>query len=56
MCNFYLGTFPVDTTKTRLQIQGQKVDKRYTKLKYQGMIDCIVKIVRYEGIPALYAG
>lgn len=51
-----LGTFPVDTSKTRLQIQGQKSDAKHAKLKYRGMIDCIFKIIRYEGLNALYAG
>lgn len=53
---YILGTFPIDTSKTRLQIQGQKLDAKYAKLRYRGMIDCIVKIAKEEGIKALYAG
>lgn len=51
-----LGTFPIDTTKTRLQIQGQMVEKSLTKLKYRGMCHAIYKISREEGIMALYNG
>ncbi|KPJ13301.1 Kidney mitochondrial carrier protein 1 [Papilio machaon] len=50
------GTFPIDTTKTRLQIQGQKIDPRHVELRYTGMVDCFVKTSRQEGIKALYCG
>lgn len=50
------GTFPIDTTKTRLQIQGQAIDPRHVQLRYTGMVDCFVKISQQEGIPALYRG
>ncbi|KAJ0181531.1 hypothetical protein K1T71_002253 [Dendrolimus kikuchii] len=48
------GTFPIDTTKTRLQIQGQKIDPRHVELRYTGMVDCFVKTSRQEGVKALY--
>uniref|UniRef100_A0A1Y1N499 Mitochondrial uncoupling protein Bmcp n=1 Tax=Photinus pyralis TaxID=7054 RepID=A0A1Y1N499_PHOPY len=51
-----LGTFPIDTTKTRLQVQGQILDAQHAELKYRGMIDCLLKIWRQEGFGALYAG
>ncbi|KAK9304079.1 hypothetical protein QLX08_004452 [Tetragonisca angustula] len=51
-----LGTFPLDTTKTRLQIQGQKLDQKYAHLKYSGMIDALFQISRQEGFKALYSG
>ncbi|CAK9822937.1 Mitochondrial uncoupling protein Bmcp [Anthophora retusa] len=51
-----LGTFPLDTTKTRLQIQGQKLDQRYAHLKYSGMIDALLQISQQEGFKALYSG
>ncbi|XP_046145017.1 mitochondrial uncoupling protein Bmcp isoform X2 [Osmia bicornis bicornis] len=51
-----LGTFPLDTTKTRLQVQGQKLDKRYTRLKYSGMTDALHQISQQEGFKALYSG
>lgn len=53
---FLPGTFPIDTTKTRLQIQGQKIDPRYVELRYTGMVDCFVKTSRQEGVKALYCG
>lgn len=51
-----LGTFPIDTTKTRLQIQGQKNDQQFAKFRYTGMTDAFVKITKQEGIKALYSG
>lgn len=51
-----LGTFPLDTTKTRLQIQGQKLDKKYAHLKYSGMTDALFQISKQEGFKALYSG
>lgn len=56
MFQSHLGTFPIDTTKTRLQIQGQKNDCKYSELKYRGMIDAFVKISKQEGVHALYSG
>ena len=53
---FVPGTFPIDTTKTRLQIQGQKIDKQFSKLKYSGMTDAFVQISKQEGVKALYSG
>lgn len=50
------GTFPIDTTKTRLQIQGQKIDQKYTALKYRGMTDAFIQISKQEGVNALYSG
>lgn len=50
------GTFPIDTTKTRLQIQGQKIDARFTELKYRGMSHAFFRILREEGVLALYCG
>ncbi|CAK1550837.1 unnamed protein product [Leptosia nina] len=50
------GTFPIDTTKTRLQIQGQKIDPRHVELRYTGMVDCFVKTSKQEGVKALYCG
>ena len=50
------GTFPIDTTKTRLQIQGQKIDARHSQVKYNGMIHALYRIFREEGPSALYSG
>ncbi|XP_065332236.1 mitochondrial uncoupling protein Bmcp [Cloeon dipterum] len=44
------GTFPIDTTKTRLQLQqgcGQR---------YRGMLHALVNITKEEGFRALYSG
>ncbi|CAE1310383.1 SLC25A14_30 [Acanthosepion pharaonis] len=50
------GTFPIDTTKTRLQIQGQVIDARLTECKYRGMFHAFVRIFHEEGFHALYSG
>ncbi|CAH1961448.1 unnamed protein product [Acanthoscelides obtectus] len=55
-CVAEFGTFPIDTSKTRLQIQGQKHDKKFAQLKYKGMVDCLLKIVKEEGSASLYSG
>ena len=55
-CFSLTGTFPIDTTKTRLQIQGQKIDARFTDLKYRGMSHAFFRILREEGAIALYSG
>ncbi|KAK9879798.1 hypothetical protein WA026_006858 [Henosepilachna vigintioctopunctata] len=55
-CVAELGTFPIDLTKTRLQIQGQVLDKKHAVLKYTGMVDCMVKVMKQEGFKALYNG
>ncbi|XP_060517003.1 mitochondrial uncoupling protein Bmcp isoform X2 [Cylas formicarius] len=55
-CVAEFGTFPIDTTKTRLQIQGQKLDKNHRTLKYKGMVDCLFKIIKQEGFASLYSG
>jgi len=51
-----LGTFPIDTAKTRLQIQGQIVERTFREKKYTGMIHTIYRISREEGVVALYNG
>ncbi|KAG8256583.1 hypothetical protein J6590_065295 [Homalodisca vitripennis] len=55
-CTAECGTFPIDTTKTRLQIQGQKIDGQHVRLKYRGMTDAFLQIARQEGFRALYSG
>lgn len=50
------GTFPVDTTKTRLQIQGQVRDTSCRHVKYRGMTHALYKIYQEEGLRALYRG
>ena len=42
---------PMDVMKTRLQMQGADGTSQY-----RGLWDCFMKIVRQEGVPALYKG
>lgn len=49
--HIHVGTFPVDTTKTRLQIQ-----EGFHSMKYKGMFDCGIKIFKEEGFRSLYNG
>lgn len=52
--SFYpTGTFPIDLTKTRLQVQGQS---QYTEVRYRGMFHALFRIGKEEGIRALYSG
>ncbi|OXB57969.1 hypothetical protein ASZ78_004291 [Callipepla squamata] len=50
------GTFPIDLTKTRLQVQGQVNDAKYREIRYRGMMHALVRIFREEGLKALYSG
>lgn len=54
-CIYVPGTFPIDTTKTRLQVQGQH-NSLHTELRYRGMTHALVEISKHEGYRALYAG
>ena len=49
-------TYPFDTSKTRLQIQGQTADSRLSAMRYRGMSDTLVTVVREEGVSALFSG
>ena len=53
---FVVGTFPIDLTKTRLQVQGQVIDKSLKEIKYRGMLHAMYRITREEGILTLYNG
>lgn len=50
------GTFPLDTTKTRLQVQGQFLDRLCHQSRYRGMIHALYRISQEEGVRALYKG
>jgi len=50
------GTFPIDTTKTRLQVQGQVINASVQTLKYRGMVHAFFQIFKDEGGRALYSG
>lgn len=52
-CCVSTGTFPIDLTKTRLQVQGQS---QYTEVRYRGMFHALFRIGKEEGIRALYSG
>eukprot|EP01137_Pigoraptor_chileana_P011509 Opistho-2@62487 len=47
-------TFPIDTTKTRLQLQGQQGTAAAPR--YSGMINAGITIARDEGVLRLYRG
>lgn len=51
-----VGTFPIDTTKTRLQVQGQQRDVLCQQSRYRGMTHALTHIAREEGVLALYGG
>ncbi|CAF0979042.1 unnamed protein product [Rotaria magnacalcarata] len=56
-----LATFPIDLTKTRLQIQGQIFDNhtqqlQYAQKKYTNMFQAIYRIGHEEGVRTLYSG
>ncbi|AAG12742.1 mitochondrial carrier protein, putative [Arabidopsis thaliana] len=46
-------TYPHEVIRAKLQEQGQI---RNAETKYSGVIDCITKVFRSEGIPGLYRG
>ncbi|XP_038048212.1 mitochondrial uncoupling protein 2-like [Patiria miniata] len=62
------GTFPLDTAKVRLQIQGEsssaqkqgfsfsKAKEEKAKFKYRGIFGTITTIIRQEGPRSLYNG
>ena len=54
-CTAEFLTYPIDLVKTRLQIQGQKIDK-LSVVKYRGMFHCFLVIVKEEGLGSLYSG
>ncbi|XP_033102584.1 mitochondrial uncoupling protein 4-like isoform X2 [Anneissia japonica] len=53
------GTFPLDLTKTRLQIQGEvsvSANKGHHAVPYRGMVQTAVGVVREEGVLKLWQG
>ena len=50
------GTFPIDTTKTRLQLQGQVIDVKQKEIRYRGMLHAFVRIAKEDGVKALFNG
>ncbi|CAF0959648.1 unnamed protein product [Adineta steineri] len=56
-----LATYPIDLTKTRLQIQGQIFDNpsqklQYAQKKYTNMFQAAYRIGQEEGVRMLYCG
>ena len=49
-------TFPMDTAKIRLQLQGQARDKRWVQVRYTGTVHCLVCMVKEEGVRSVYKG
>ncbi|KPP71733.1 hypothetical protein Z043_109322 [Scleropages formosus] len=56
-CIADLVTFPLDTAKVRLQIQGEKAAVEAAKnIRYRGVLGTIGTMVRTEGPRSLYNG
>lgn len=55
-CVAEAATFPIDTAKTRLQLQGQAKDKRHSSTPYRGMLHCWKTVATEEGVKVLYSG
>ena len=49
------AAYPLDTVRRILQVQDQKLRANAAD-KYDGMIDCMVRLVRRDGVSALYRG
>ncbi|XP_029457969.1 mitochondrial uncoupling protein 2-like [Rhinatrema bivittatum] len=55
-CIADLFTFPLDTAKVRLQIQGEKTQANMKAAQYKGVFGTITTMVRTEGPRSLYNG
>ncbi|KAK9402643.1 mitochondrial uncoupling protein 3-like [Crotalus adamanteus] len=56
-CVADLCTFPLDTAKVRLQIQGEsRTCKASRQVKYKGVLGTITTMVKMEGPKSLYNG
>lgn len=51
-------SYPFQVVRTRLQMQGVRIAQHETHVpqRYNGIVDCISKIAREEGVAALYRG
>jgi Mitochondrial carrier protein len=48
--------YPLDTVKRRLQAQTYRNSSAMTIQRYDGMMDCFVRVARQEGITGFYRG
>lgn len=55
-CAAEILTFPIDTAKTRLQLQGQTTDAHHSQNRYKGIFHCWKTVVKEEGLTVLYSG
>lgn len=49
-------TYPLDTAKTRQQLQGQVGDQHWSLARYRGTLHTLSTIVKNEGITSIYRG
>ena len=49
-------TFPLDTAKTRQQLQGQVGDSKWSNIRYRGIVHTLATIAREEGLTSIYRG
>ncbi|XP_029996328.1 mitochondrial brown fat uncoupling protein 1 [Sphaeramia orbicularis] len=55
-CIADIVTFPLDTAKVRLQIQGEKAVEAAKNIRYRGVFGTISTMIRTEGPKSLYNG
>lgn len=55
-CIADMVTFPLDTAKVRLQIQGEKSVEAAKNIRYRGVFGTITTMIRTEGPKSLYNG
>ncbi|XP_042254416.1 mitochondrial brown fat uncoupling protein 1 [Thunnus albacares] len=55
-CIADIVTFPLDTAKVRLQIQGEKAMEATKNIRYRGVFGTISTMIRTEGPRSLYNG
>ncbi|NWW14067.1 UCP3 protein, partial [Oreocharis arfaki] len=56
-CIADLFTFPLDTAKVRLQIQGEvRIPRTISSVEYRGVLGTLSTMVRKEGARSLYSG
>ncbi|XP_067441013.1 mitochondrial brown fat uncoupling protein 1 [Thunnus thynnus] len=55
-CIADIVTFPLDTAKVRLQIQGEKAMEATKNIRYKGVFGTISTMIRTEGPRSLYNG